>query len=438
MPSGKIDIIVGMQWGDEGKGKIAHYLLGSGAYGWCARYQGGGNAGHTIYDQKDETKVVLHTLPTGIVYDGMDCVIGNGELVDLESLHKEIEALRTAEKFRGKLYISDRAHVTHPYLKELEVTSGDRKAFGTTGYAIGPTYMLKAARKGLRICDFDSSSKVKSRIKEAISATLLDNFPLDRHREFDDAYASRTADEQMRLFGEILKAAQVCDTSHLINTWLGKGKDGLAEGAQGTGLSIDHGTYPDVTSSNTEAGGACTGLGVGPTTVRKVYGVAKAYVTRVGTGPFPTLMGPETEQIIREKGGEYGATTGRPRRCGWWDSVLARKAVEVSGIGAIVITKPDVLSGIPKICASTKYMKAGCKEMTELFPPDLEQLNGENSSNYLGILDHQQEGWQPFKGSDIPESLEKYLKFIEETCGAPVTMLSTGPKTGDVIKLEKK
>ncbi len=460
MPApGKVDVIVGVQWGDEGKGKAVHYLLDAGKYEWCARYQGGGNAGHTIYDQEDGQKVVLHSIPSGIVYEGMPCMLGNGELVDLEDLKKEIATLTTAGKFRGNLYISDRAHVTHPYLKELESGSGDKTKFGTTGHAIGPTYMLMVARKGLRVCDFESRRKVADRIREGIEFTAAAMLSRDTlyalsgrknplsggekkllKKLLSPEYARDMAGAQMKLFDGITESAEIADCSYTIGKWIEEGKSGLAEGAQGTGLSIYHGTYPDVTSSNTEAGGACTGLGTGPGKIGKVYGVAKAYVTRVGTGPFPTLMDSNTEEAVRKKGSEFGATTGRPRRCGWWDSVLARHAVRVSGIDELIITKPDILSGMDRVIAATAYRKADREEKTELFPPDLVWDNKEipNSSNYSGAMDYEQRGWKPFKNIDFPKELSDYLAFIENSCGAPVTILSTGPGINDTVELKGK
>jgi adenylosuccinate synthase len=407
-----------------------------GGYGWTARYQGGSNAGHTVYD--GSVKVVLHTIPTGILFDGMNAVIGNGVVIELDDLQKEIAALEAAGRMKGKLYISDRAHIIHPYLRELEVASGDAEARGTTKHGIGPAYMMKAARKGLRVCDLRSSAHVAEKMREAIFYTR-GMFPQSKREEFcAPPYARQTADEIMKLFEHITRRAVVCDTSHLINMWLAAGENGLAEGAQGTGLSIDHGTYPYVTSSNTESGGVCIGLGIGPTKVEKTIGVAKAYVTRVGAGPFPTLMKPpEKEEEIRQRGNEFGATTGRPRRCGWYDAVLAKKAVEIGDVSELAITKSDVLSGQKTIYVSTKYLSSDGRTVTE-FPADigLADTSDSNSSNYAGILDTLFAGWDKIECDNISWEFRGFLNFVETSTGAPITLLSTGPKLDDMTVLK--
>jgi adenylosuccinate synthase len=446
--NGKLDIVVGVQWGDEGKGKIVHKMAHGDKYSFVARYQGGGNAGHTVYDT-DGSKVVLHAVPSGILYEGKNNVIGNGCVVSLEGLAKEIDRLKNGEKdrhgkqmhsggkFRGNLLLSDRAHVIYPYLHALEEGSGEAARIGTTKQAIGMAYMMKAFRKGLPVWAFGERRNVEYFVNDAIDSTAL-LLGINAGRFMDKAYKAQMIDGQMRLFEEVAKSTEIVDAPRTINGWLALGRCGIAEGAQGSGLSMDFGTYPFTTSSNTEAGGACTGLGVPPKHIGKTIGVAKAYVTRVGRGPFPTLMYPETEQQIRDKGGEEGATTGRLRRCGWFDGVHARQSAMINGLDELVITKLDILAGREKVYVCEAYRRIDTKipALIYEFSPDMRELAAPNSSSYVGELT-ELEGWKPEQLNSrlLPQPVVEYIHFIEKVTGAPVSTISVGPRMEDTIEL---
>jgi adenylosuccinate synthase len=432
---GMVDVVVGLQYGDEGKGKVVDNMLAHGygrvKYEWTARYQGGGNAGHTVYE--GDEKIVLHTIPTGILLEDMDCVIGNGVVIDLAGLDDEMTSLSNEHRLRGSLHISDRAHVIYPHLRELEVASGDKKRRGTTGRGIGPAYTQKVARRGLRVVDFESRQRVAEIIGGVVDETKY-AFPAGQRKKFGRAYVREMIDELMHRFENVSAGAGIVNASALVNTWLEEGRNGLAEGAQGTGLSIDHGTYPDVTSSNPEAGGACTGLGIGPTKVRKVVGIAKAYVTRVGTGPLPTLMDTGNENRIRKEGGEFGATTGRARRCGWFDAVHVGYNVDVNGASEVIITKPDVLAGLGKVGICNNYRTDGSSELVREFPANLEEQSRPNSSNYRGVLGWMK-GWpKAVVSGRLHKDLENYIKWIEAAIGSSVTMVSVGPESKDIVE----
>ncbi|MFA6056374.1 MAG: adenylosuccinate synthase, partial [Thermodesulfovibrionales bacterium] len=358
-------IVLGLQWGDEGKGKIVDVL--SEKADVVARYQGGHNAGHTVVIKNE--KFILHVIPSGILYKGKKCLIGNGVVVEPASLLEEINGLkkRGIEIDKSNLFLSKNAHVIMPYHmaldRENEKLRGS-KSIGTTGRGIGPAYCDKINRSGIRVADLLQPEFFKEKLKANLFHInfLLENLYKARVFNSDNIY-----DEYMG-YAEKLKE-YVADTDIIINKTIAEGGNILLEGAQGTLLDIDHGTYPYVTSSNATAGGACTGLGIGPTKISKVLGVVKAYTTRVGAGPFPTEIKDSLGDAIREKGGEYGATTGRPRRCGWLDMVILRHSARINGLTGIAITKLDILDGLEtiKICTSYKHNGKTYKE----FPKEL-------------------------------------------------------------------
>ena len=396
-------VVVGAQWGDEGKGKIVDVLCDSA--GAVVRFQGGNNAGHTLV--VEGRKIVVHLIPSGVLRTTCTNIIGNGVVVDPRVLCQELDELEafgvklTPERFA----ISSSAHVIMPYHVALdgyrEESKGSQK-IGTTRRGIGPTYEDKAARRGIRMADFIDPERLRMRLKDVVG---------QKNRMICDWYegAALEVDELVELLapvGERL-APFVCDTVERLHALLDRGENVLFEGAQGTFLDIDHGTYPFVTSSTTTAGGACSGAGVGPTALHEIVGIAKAYCTRVGAGPFPTEASGAIEQHLRDVGGEYGATTGRPRRCGWFDVVLARRAAQLNGLTQIALTKLDVLNGLESIPVCVGYSDDG---------PQWEHLPGW-SQDITSV--------QRF--DDLPENARKYVAFIEERVGVDITIVSVGP-----------
>src|SRR6188508_2096413 len=353
--------VLGAQWGDEGKGKIVDMLTPH--FSAVARYQGGHNAGHTVY--VNGKKFVLHLIPSGILHAGVTCLIGNGVVIDPQALFAEVEELaRGGITVDGRLKISEKAHIILPYHRELDVLSearrGERK-IGTTSRGIGPAYEDKIGRRGIRVCDLlGDRTALADEARENVSARnrMIIDSTLDWKPVFDQVVA----------FGERMRP-WVDDVSLSLHTMMAEGKTVMFEGAQATLLDIDHGTYPFVTSSNASVGGVCTGLGVSPRAIGGVLGVAKAYTTRVGEGPLPTELSGELADRLRESGQEYGASTGRPRRCGWFDAVVVRYSVRVNGIDALALTKLDVLDGLASIDICTGY-KIGDRTVSE-FPSDL-------------------------------------------------------------------
>ncbi|HEY3380864.1 MAG TPA: adenylosuccinate synthase [Vicinamibacterales bacterium] len=416
--------VIGAQWGDEGKGKIVDLLTPH--FSIVARYQGGHNAGHTVLVHG--TKFVLHLLPSGILHPGVSCVIGNGVVVDPEALFQEIEMLRGCGIEVGdRLVISDKAHVILPYHRDLdllhEARRGDQK-IGTTSRGIGPAYEDKIGRRGIRVGDLADPSSLADQVRENVQA---------RNRLVGDAALDwKPLFERLVVFGERMRP-WVKDVSVFLWQAQAKGQQVLFEGAQGTLLDIDHGTYPYVTSSNSTAGGVCTGLGIGPRAVGQVLGIAKAYITRVGGGPLPTeLSGPMAERL-RETGQEYGASTGRPRRCGWYDAVVVRYAARVNGLDAIALTKLDVLDGLKEIEVCTSY-QCGDRRLTE-FPSDVRQL-----ANCRPVYERLP-GWtRPTGGArsyaDLPAEARAYVARLEEVTGVPVAIISTGSDRDDTVLRE--
>src|SRR5438552_10943386 len=355
--------VLGAQWGDEGKGKIVDLLTPN--FAIVARYQGGHNAGHTVY--AGDTKIILRLLPSGILHSHVTCVIGNGVVIDPQALFAEIEELRTLGYDVGsRLVVSEKAHLILLYHRELDLLSearrGERK-IGTTSRGIGPAYEDKIGRRGIRVCDLADPAALEVEVRENVQARnrLIKDNTLDWRPLFD----------QLVQYGERMKPG-IADVSLYLNQANAAGRPILFEGAQGTLLDIDHGSYPYVTSSNSTIGGVCTGLGVGPRAINAVMGVVKAYTTRVGEGPLPTELLGETGNRLRDTGNEYGAVTGRPRRCGWYDAVAVRYGARINGLDALALTKLDVLDGLDRIDICTAY-RCGSRTLTE-FPSDGSQL----------------------------------------------------------------
>jgi len=413
--------VLGAQWGDEGKGKIVDLLTPH--FSIVARYQGGHNAGHTVY--ADGRKFVLRLLPSGILHEGITCVIGNGVVVDPQALFAEIDELSKAGISVGdRLVISDKAHLILPYHRELDLLSearrGERK-IGTTSRGIGPAYEDKIARRGVRVGDLANPESLAEAVKHNVAARnrIIGESTMDWRQVLDDL-----ARAWQRM------APWVTDVSLFLDRARKAGRAIMFEGAQGTLLDIDHGTYPYVTSSNATIGGVLTGLGVGPRAIDGVLGVAKAYTTRVGEGPLPTELAGELGNRLRESGQEFGAVTGRPRRCGWYDGVAVRYAVRVNGLSALALTKLDVLDGLPELQVCTSYRCRGAV-LTEM-PGDIAQLAA------CEPLYETLPGWStPTAGTrrydDLPREAQHYVARLEEVTGVPAAIISTGSGREDTI-----
>jgi len=424
-------VVIGAQWGDEGKGRIVDLI--SENVDIIARYQGGNNAGHTIVIGKQ--KVVLHHLPSGILREGKISVIGNGVVIDPKVLLEELRGLRTAgyRVDSGNLKISDRAHVIMPYHREIDIaressTSGNGK-IGTTGRGIGPVYEDKAARRGIKFSDLIDPESLRERLSNVLDERnkyleqVLGRKPL----RFDDIY------NEYKEYGKELRDFS-CDVSSLLNKSIDEGKCVLFEGAQGALLDIDLGTYPYVTSSSASSGGACTGTGVSPTRIDTVLGIAKAYATRVGEGPFPSEIEGELGEKLREAGGEYGATTGRSRRCGWFDCVALKYAAMTNGISRLAITKLDVLSGFEKIRICTGYMHKG--EKLPCFPSNISILRD------CEPVYAEMEGWKEDISSvadlsELPSQARNYIRKIEELTGVKIYAVSLGASREKILFLSE-
>ena len=417
--------VIGAQWGDEGKGKIVDLLTPH--FSVVARYQGGHNAGHTVL--VGGTKFVLHLMPSGILHPGVSCVIGNGVVVDPEALFEEIATLaQYGIEVGDRLAISDKAHVILPYHRDLDLLSearrGDRK-IGTTSRGIGPAYEDKIGRRGIRVGDLADPSAFAEQVRENVMA---------RNRLVgDSALEWQPLFERMVTYGERMRP-WVKDVSLFLAQVQAEGRSILFEGAQGTFLDIDHGTYPFVTSSNSTAGGVCTGLGVGPRSIGSVLGVAKAYTTRVGGGPLPTELSVPMADRLREAGQEYGASTGRPRRCGWYDAVAVRYAARVNGLDAIALTKMDVLDGLPHIDVCTSY-RCGDRTLTE-FTGNVLQLAA------CRPVYERLPGWSKPTGGvrsygELHAEARSYIARLEELSGVPVGIISTGSDRDETIFREE-
>ena len=417
--------VLGVQWGDEGKGKIVDFLAQEAE--WVVRYQGGTNAGHTVIVKGK--KYILHLIPSGILHPGKKCIIGNGVVVDPPELLKEIEDLeREGIEVKGRLFLSETAHLIMPYHKKLDALSEKlkgKKQIGTTLRGIGPAYSDKMARTSLRVHDLLRPERLKERLEETLRVKnlIIREFFKEEGYSFEELYKDALA------WGEALET-YVCNTVHLMRKIIKSGDLVLFEGAQGALLDIDHGTYPFVTSSNTTVGSIFTGLGIPPGHIHRVIGISKAYTTRVGGGPFPTELEGEEGQRLRDRGGEYGATTGRPRRCGWLDLVALKHAAWLNGLTELTITKLDVLDTLEEIKVCVAYDIDG--ERTEEMPADLDTFSRAKPV-YKSFP-----GWQGLvKGTtnweDLPTQARTYLEFIEEALNIPIKMVSTGPDRVETV-----
>ncbi len=423
-------VVVGTQWGDEGKGKIVDLYTGQADV--VARFQGGNNAGHTLVVKGRKT--ILHLIPSGILHQDKICVIGNGVVFDPAVFLTEVEELTQAGILPSstKLYVSEKAHVIMPYHRSLDQAreaKSSGKKIGTTGRGIGPAYEDKVARTGIRIGDLLDEQLFREKLHHALEEKnfLLKNF-----------FGAEPLSEE-KIAAEYLDFAQkikpfIADTSMILDTEIKKGKKILFEGAQGCHLDIDHGTYPYVTSSNTASGNASCGSGIGPNAISAVVGIVKAYTTRVGEGPFPTELQDAIGDHIQTVGQEFGATTGRKRRCGWLDMVLVRHAVRVSGVTKLAITKLDVLTGLDKLKICTGY-RLGDKLITHAVPASLKDLAA--CVPVYEELDGWQENIAPaLKMSELPENARKYLNRLEELSGAKIVLVSVGAGREETIQLE--
>ncbi len=433
-------VVVGAQWGDEGKGKIVDMLTENADV--IARYQGGHNAGHTVVIKNK--KYVLHLIPSGILHRGKTCIIGNGVVIDPGALLEEIRGLRHRGIPVGRnLFISESAHVIMPYHIAIENKSEQArgsKKIGTTGRGIGPAYVDKMARSGIRMIDLMDSRVFKAKVKANLSEV---NYLLERRYRAEKINPGKVYSKYMKYAEALIPF--IADTGVLINKFMDKGKDVLFEGAQGTLLDVDHGTYPFVTSSSASVGGVCTGLGVAPTKIDGVLAVVKAYTTRVGGGPFPTELKDKLGKLLRLRGGEYGATTGRPRRCGWLDAVGLRHAIRINGFSGIALTKLDVLDELEKIkvCVAYRYedpyklcscsRKGRACNFTDI-PHNNRVLEG------CKPLYKELSGWKRSTRGirrlrDLPKQARAYVDYIEDLLNIRVDVISTGAKRDEVIVL---
>jgi adenylosuccinate synthase len=423
----KTAVVLGAQWGDEGKGKIVDVL--SGNFSVVARYAGGHNAGHTVIIHGQ--KFILQLIPCGVLRTDCQAVIGNGVVLDPMAFLNEVDKLKTlGVDVSGQLFVSNRAQVILPYHRMIELASESapgRQKIGTTSRGIGPAYEDKMHRSGLRVVDLLNTKILKRHIeaacneKNAIVKALFGSEPIDPARMYDD-YAA--AAERVRPF--------VTDTAVLLNDAIRAGKSVMFEGAQGTMLDIDHGTYPFVTSSSATAGGAVIGTGVGPTNIGTVIGVTKAYVTRVGEGPFPTELDNADGELLRKRGAEFGAVTGRPRRCGWLDLPLLRYSNRINGTEWLVVTKMDVLDAFDEIPVCTSYKIDG--KVTDVIPADVQGIESiEPQYTKLKGWKTTTEGIQRFE--DLPIAAQEYLRFIEKESDAKIAMVSTGPDRDQTMDL---
>jgi adenylosuccinate synthase len=416
--------VIGAQWGDEGKGKIVDLLTESADV--IVRFQGGSNAGHTLVVNGE--KIIFHLIPSGMLHKNKICLIGPGVVIDPKGLIEEMDNLeKHGYTVKKSLKISGTTHVIMPYHREMDVLFEQKrgsKKIGTTGRGIGPAYESKIGRRGIRVWDLINPAQFKQKLEDILPDINAYVKAVFGHNGFD---AGKIYDEYIA-YGQAIKEF-VVEGSLFLNNEIKKNKKILFEGAQGTMLDVDHGTYPFVTSSNTTSGGVCTGSGVPPTKITEIIGVSKAYTTRVGEGPFPTELFDETGNKIRDVGAEYGATTGRPRRCGWLDLVALKYSAMINGLTGIAITKADVLSGLEKIKFATSYTLDGKK--IDYVPSNLAEFE-RCKPNFEEI-----DGWKTLEGvkdaESLPKQMKKYIKFIESYTGVKVYILSIGPERKQTI-----
>ena len=417
-----VDVILGLQWGDEGKGKIVDYFAPN--YDIIARFQGGPNAGHTLY--VEGKKIVLHQIPSGIFREGKINLIGNGVVLDPVIFKKECESVAAfGVDYKKSLFLSERAHLILPTHRALdrasEMSKGSSK-IGSTLKGISPAYMDKTGRNGIRVGDILDKNFVSKYIKLRLKhQKLLDNF------SFNEDISAH--EEEFFEALEFLKTLQIVNGEYFINNAISKGKRVLAEGAQGSMLDVDFGTFPYVTSSSTMTGGVCSGLGVSPQKIKEVIGITKAYCTRVGSGPFPTELHNEMGEKIRQNGNEFGSTTGRPRRCGWIDLVALNFACMINGVTQLVMTKADVLDTLDTLDVCEKYLING-KETNEV-PFQMDKLD-------IQPVYKEFSGWKKDitsikKYNDIPKEMDAYINYINSTLGVPIKYISNGPGTDQII-----
>ena len=421
-------VVIGAQWGDEGKGKVVDIYTEFADD--VVRYQGGNNAGHTLV--VGDEKVILHLIPSGILHEGKRCVIGNGVVLDPEVFIMEITRLKANGYLKddSALLLSEALHIIMPYHKRIDIAREKRsgsKKIGTTGRGIGPAYEDKIGRRGIRLMDLLDEKAFTRKVQEVLEEKnlILTQLLGDEPFTFEEIY-----NEYMGYAETLRKYA--ADTSLLLHRDIKAGKSILFEGAQGTLLDVDHGTYPYVTSSSTCSGGACTGSGVSPREIHEVIGISKAYATRVGSGPFPTELDDEAGEALRQAGREFGSTTGRPRRCGWFDALVARYAVRVNGLSGIALTKLDVLSGLETIKVCTGYSYQG--GVLDEIPASLEVME------QCTPIYQELPGWsEDITGAkslaDLPQTARDYVTRIEELSGAPIVLVSVGPRRDETIVL---
>ena len=420
-----VSILVGSQWGDEGKGKIVDIL--SERYDIVVRYQGGANAGHTI--QLGERQFILHLIPSGILRDNVICVIGNGVVIDPKALLDEMDFLKNNNiDVKGRLLISHNAHIILPYHKYLDsISENSSSKIGTTGRGIGPCYVDKYGRKGIRMSDLIDKDLFEQKVTDMVEEKNSLFNKIYNHEPID----AREIIKDFNPFREKI-SEYITDTAHYLCEAINQDKSILMEGAQGALLDVDHGTYPFVTSSNPTAGGACTGTGIPPTKISDVFGIVKAYTTRVGLGPFPTELNAEDGEKLRKLGAEYGATTGRPRRCGWYDAFLVKYSRMINGIQRVAITKLDVLSKFENINVCIGYELDGKK--LQHFPANTQQLS--SVKPVYEVL----KGWKTDISDitdydELPSEAKDYLTFISEKSGFEISIISVGPKRVQTIEL---
>jgi adenylosuccinate synthase len=416
-------VVVGAQWGDEGKGKVVDVLAERADL--VVRYQGGANAGHTVDTGAGE--FVLHQIPSGII-QGAICIVGNGVVLDPETFFTELDALEAqGVRTEHKLYVSDRAHLTLPYHKLLDHARERSERIGTTGRGIGPTYEDKFGRRGIRVCDLRHLARARELICARVEAA---NAFLGLLGATEQADAGEHVRLLERLAPRLLPIA--VDAGRVVYEALERGESVLLEGAQGALLDVDHGTYPYVTSSNTTAGGAAVGAGIGPTAIDAVVGVVKAYTTRVGNGPLPTEAEPKVAEHIRDLGGEFGATTGRPRRCGWFDAVVVRYAVRVNGLTGLAVTKLDVLDTFPEIPVCVGYRLDG--EPLDSMPAEVETL-GRVEPLYETLPGWRQSLCGVRRLADLPPPARAYLDRLQDLARAPIRYVSVGTRRDQIIEV---
>lgn len=417
-------IIVGAQWGDEGKGKIIDILSADADY--IVRYQGGSNAGHTVVVKGQE--YIFHLIPSGILHADKICCIGNGVTVDPQALIKEIEGLdKMGINIDARLKISHLAHLIMPYHKILDSLRESKRTYkiGTTGRGIGPCYADKVNRCGIRMVDLLNPRVFKEKLKD----TLKEKNEILRKVYGHPEFSFEEILKEYTVYAKVL-SKYISNTAHILNSAASGEKNILFEGAQGTFLDIDFGTYPFVTSSSATSGGSCIGTGVPPTRMDKVVGVAKAYTTRVGEGPFPTEFKKGFQEFIRNKGHEFGATTGRPRRCGWFDSVMLKESVLLNGISELVLTKLDVLDGLKSVKVATAYTYKG--KLFKEFPYDFEALS-KAVPVYKELPGWQQTKNKPRQYKDLPLKAKEYISFIQDALKVPISIISVGCGREDTL-----